>query len=105
MFDNEDLIKKLTLETASKKSVKELVVLADNYYRGINVTKDLEMAFKLTKIAADKGFKMAKYNLAYMYMHGQGTTRNIDKAIEIFQSLKNNVNALDRLSEIYTFRI
>jgi len=102
MFENEDLIKKLTLETASKKSAKELVVLADNYYRGINVTQDYEMAFILTKMAAEKNFKMAQYNLGYFYLTGEGTRKDIDKAIEIFKSLQNDVNALDRLCEIYS---
>ncbi len=103
MFDNEDLVKRLMLENAHKKSAKELIVLADNYYRGINVTKDLELAFKLTKMSAEKGLKLAQYNLAYMYLHGEGTTQNVDKTIEILapMSKKGDIKALDQLSEIY----
>ena len=64
--------------------------------------KDYEGAFKWYKVAAEKGHKIAQYNLAVMYYKGEGTEKNCDEAIKWYkksaeQGYENAQKALDRI--------
>jgi len=46
------------------------------------VKKDYKKAMALYLLAAEKGDGQAMHNIAYMYRHGQGVSRDLEKAAE-----------------------
>ena len=67
-------------------------MLAICYYWGNGVSIDLDKAFKLFQVLAEKGQEDAEYYLSTMYYEGEGTEKNLEKAFEytkkfIFKSI------------------
>lgn len=54
--------------------------LADLFYRGEGVEKDLETAVHWFQAAAKNSYPAAQYHLGYMYATGQGVTRDVVQA-------------------------
>lgn len=79
------------------------------YRKGVFVKKDLQKAFTYYEMSADSPiFTLciwSKYNLAkYFYMHGNleiGINQNIDKCIELLESISDNIKPLIELIELY----
>ena len=55
--------------------------MGKQFYLGINVEQDYELAFDYFSKAAKKGHMNALYNLGLCYYHGQGTTQDYDSAV------------------------
>lgn len=65
--------------------------------------KNLELAFRYYKLAADQGNDSdAQYNLACCYEDGEGTEKNISEAIKYYSLSKNqgNDDAIKKLKKI-----
>jgi len=102
MFENPDLIKRMALENAKKLSAKDQTILAERYLFGKGVEKDLNMAFQIYQMAADKN-NTAKFNLARMYLKGDGTAKDINKAVKLLEELmkSNDNDAINKLAALY----
>ena len=61
-------------------SAKKAYALAKKYYNGDGVDEDLNKAFELFLIAAEKGHAGAQNQIGYMYAHGEGVRKNLDCA-------------------------
>jgi len=97
--------KGMMLKAAEKKSANEQCILAEGYALGYgDVKKDLHMAFMLYQMAAPKN-KTAKYNLAGMYLRGEGTQKDISKALQLFEELakSNDIPSIQMLANLYYF--
>lgn len=65
------------------------VMLAQLYYRGEHVAKDLDKAFKWAEVSAKAGINDTQVLLAYMYKNGEGVIKDLQQAYMWFHiSLK-----------------
>lgn len=89
------------------KPLYEGVKLNEHNQQGINYYKDnlLEDAFKSFLLAAEEGSQWGQLNLAQMYQDGQGTTKDIKKAIYWFQqaAAQGNRKAKIELKDLCRF--
>jgi len=103
--DDSIVLKGALLKSAEKKSANEQCILAEGYALGYgDVKKDLHMAFMLYQMAAPKN-KTAKYNLAGMYLRGEGTQKDTAKALQLFEELakSNDLPSIQMLANLYYF--
>ena len=75
------------------------------HYKGFVVDRNYEQAFKLIKAAAggESMIDEAQLTLAGMYINGEGTVQNYQKAIEAYRAavLQGNIEAIMTLAGIY----
>jgi TPR repeat protein len=74
------------------------------YYVGEIVEQNYEEAFKWFNKAADQGFSMAIYSVAFYYYHGIGTTIQNSSTAEKYLLLaveKDNIDAMILLTKYY----
>lgn len=75
------------------------------YYKGFVVDRNYEQAFKLIKAAAvgDSKIDEAQLTLAQMYVNGNGTVQNYQKAIEAYRAaaMQGNIEAIMTLADVY----
>ncbi|RGB28202.1 hypothetical protein C1646_819278 [Rhizophagus diaphanus] len=64
--------------------------LANRYYNGKGIEKNLEKAFHWYQKAAENGYTGAMNNLAYMYYNGEGTEKNLEKTFHWYQKAAEN---------------
>lgn len=92
-------------EKAHDKNNIAKFMLGYAYYKGFVVDKNYEQAFKLIKAAAggDAMIDEAQLTLAGMYINGEGTVQNYQKAIEAYRAavMQGNLEAIMTLAGIY----
>lgn len=94
--------------TEDPKSAHEL---GRRYYYGIGVTKNLEMAFRLHKVAAAAGIGDSQYSLGVMFEigmmfeNGGGVDQDLKAALDWYMKAagNNEVNAMKRLAKAFEF--
>ncbi|WP_158090123.1 tetratricopeptide repeat protein [Kiloniella majae] len=57
-----------------------LYLMADMYFRGLGVKRDTKQAFLLFERSALLDYSKAQAKVAYHYLAGTGTNKNLDKA-------------------------
>jgi TPR repeat protein len=77
--------------------------VGEMYYYGQGVTKDLGVAIKWLRAAANTGDRIAQYDLGYFYEHGDGVPADRDTAIQWYlkSSAQNYAEAEYRLGLLY----
>jgi TPR repeat protein len=75
----------LLIEAAKTGDAKAYLMLADCYYAGWGVKKDLHKTLQLLKRAADNGSLEGVAKLAYCYEYGDGVKPNPEKAFKLFE--------------------
>lgn len=92
-------------EKAHEKNNIAKFMLGYAYYKGFVVDRNYEQAFKLIKAAAggDAMIDEAQLTLAGMYINGEGTVQNYQKAIEAYRAavMQGNIEAIMTLAGIY----
>ncbi|QIZ60935.1 sel1 repeat family protein [Acinetobacter indicus] len=68
-------------------SITELGV---QFYDGILISKDLDKAFFYFEKAAMKNDSLAQNNIGWMYEHGEGTSKNLEKALYWYKMAYEN---------------
>lgn len=74
------------------------------YRQGIEVKQDLDKAFEYIKLAADKGYPFAEYDLAVMYLYGSGrVTQSLQDSIAYYTKAfdHGSANAANDLGVMY----
>jgi TPR repeat protein len=66
---------------AKSGDVRAQLSLAKMYHRGINVTRDMKLAFYWYSQVAESGYSIAQFNLAELYYSGVGTEKNLKQAV------------------------
>lgn len=107
------MLNKLKNEKKYEEAVKyvdKLIALDDSegYYNGglyfyygyAPVAKDYEMAFKYFQLGAQRGNKESWYFLGWMTEHGQGTDKDISKAIEYYEKSGYIRDSKDRVQNL-----
>jgi TPR repeat protein len=69
-------------------------------FRGNDVARDVPEAIRLWTLSADRGNAIAQFNLAKMYMTGQGVPRDLQKARSLFTSAGRNIDVSRELNYI-----
>ncbi len=71
-------------KAAKLNSTKALFALANIYFQGKIVPKDIKKALSLYKEAAKRGDKYSIYNLGFIYENGIGVQKDYKKAFEYY---------------------
>ncbi len=66
---------------AKSGNVRAQLSLAKMYHHGINVAKDMKLAFYWYFQVAESGYSTAQFNLAEFYYNGIGTEKNLKQAV------------------------
>lgn len=66
---------------ADKGYVKSQNLLADCYYHGRGVNKDLELSALWYRRSAEQGYAPAQYNLGCLYLMGEGVPEDVSEAL------------------------
>ncbi|EXX70557.1 uncharacterized protein OCT59_010119 [Rhizophagus irregularis] len=84
-------------------SPEDLHHLGYRYQRGIGTEKNQEKAFKLYKVAANKGHVISINDLGYCYQHGIGTEKDGAKSFELYREAaeKDCVESMRNLAYLY----
>ena len=64
---------------------KAMYCIANMYYEGKGVKKDLKSAFAFYKKSAKLNFSAAQFDLGKLYFYGDGVEKNMVKAAELFK--------------------
>jgi hypothetical protein len=101
-FSKEENLPRLE-KLAESGNADACLELANLYYFGEAVKKDLTKAFSYYKKSADLGSPEALFNLASCHKNGEGTSKDIHKAIDIYRSLvdKDPIFSGFELGEIF----
>ena len=77
--------------------------LAEMYYYGEGVERDINKAFYLYKQATEEGNDKAKLRLGVMYLHGEGTKRDTKEGLRLIKKAAENgiVEAQRHLADFY----
>ncbi|PCJ99989.1 MAG: hypothetical protein COA45_04025 [Zetaproteobacteria bacterium] len=83
-------------------NVSLMVWLGDNYYTGNQLPQVLDNAGYWYSKATENGDINARYNLAYMYFHGQGIKKNPNYAQELLtlSANKNHTPSINLLKKV-----
>ena len=95
----------VNMDDLSLISSDELLILGERYHYGHNGKEiNLGLAFKLLKIAADRGNDKAQHELGVMYCEGEGTEQNYEKGMYYLQlsAAQNNSGALNSIGYLYS---
>lgn len=97
MFSNE------LLQQAQSGNVDAQYDLAECYYEGYGIEKDLEKAYFWYSKAADQGDAEAIYSLGWMYMNGEFVAKNFDKGFQLYTTAaeKGSSSAQFAIGELY----
>ena len=76
-------------QKAEAGSVVAQSTLGICYLYGREVQVDYEKAFELLSAASEKGASRALVNLARMFAEGLGTSKNLPKAIRLYEAVAN----------------
>ena len=83
-------------------NISLMVWLGDNFYTGNQLPQELQNAGYWYSKATENGDINARYNLAYMYFHGQGIKKNPNYAQELLtvSANKNHALSIDLLKKV-----
>ncbi|MDE0401740.1 MAG: tetratricopeptide repeat-containing serine protease family protein [Candidatus Poribacteria bacterium] len=85
-------------ESAKNNYPQAWYQLADRYYNGEGVEKNLTEAVKWYRKAAHQGNADAQNALGAMYYHGKGVEKNLTEAVKWFEKAANRGNAYAQLN-------
>ncbi|CAG8737868.1 239_t:CDS:2, partial [Acaulospora morrowiae] len=78
-------------------------LLSEFYYYGIGgAERDPELAFHLLRSSATVGYIPAMYWLGYCYQYGVGVTRDLEKAVSLYQEVIQNGDYKDARKKLET---
>jgi hypothetical protein len=91
------------LVATAKNQPSQAFDLAVRYLLGGSKGKNVIVAFHLLHGAAQAGVRSAQFNLAVMYEHGEGVSRDTDAALEWYRQAasRSHVRAMSRLAEAH----
>ena len=69
-------------DAAKQESVEEQVIMAERYYKGLGVEKNLPKAIEWYRKAAEGGSSAAQRNLGIFYYEGIGVKKNYSEAVK-----------------------
>jgi TPR repeat protein len=81
------------LKAANQGDITAQYTLANKYYFGDGITKDLKQAAEWYQKAAHQGNARAQSTLVMMYLNGEGVTKDLNKAFEWCQKAANQGDA------------
>lgn len=93
-------IEDLYQQSFERQDFDQLLIIAKTYFKGFGVAQDYEKAFQIYAYLYSHEDKRGAYYLGYMYEHGYGVERNIEKAILYYQSYEDDYTCL-RLGRFY----
>ncbi|CAC9620432.1 hypothetical protein [uncultured Gammaproteobacteria bacterium] len=90
---------------AKSGNVRSQFSLANMYYHGINIRKDVKLAFYWYSQVAELGYPTAQFNLAEFYYNGINIPKNLNQAIFWYEKAAQQdfINAQYKLARIYHF--
>ncbi len=81
----------LLKESYQRNDFDHLMVIAKTYFMGFGVLQDYEKAFQIYSYLFSQGDERGAYYLGYMYEHGYGIEKDIEKAIMYYQSHQDDL--------------
>ena len=75
--------------------------LGKMYSSGTGCVKNHAKAFEYQKMAADKGFEFAFFEVGSAYLNGKGVEKSMINAIKYFKMDTNNIKSLYNIGSIY----
>ena len=85
---------------AQQGSTESMVVLGERYQKGDVLSKDLNQAGMLFSKAAKMGDPSGAYNLAMLYLNGEGTKADPVRAYVLLSGAKSFPKAAKALAEL-----
>jgi len=76
---------KVILQRAAEGDAQDLCKLADMFFNGRGMPRDIEKAVELYQQAANKGYARAKCNLGVMYSRGLGVGKDEKHAFKLYE--------------------
>ena len=80
-------------DTDADASSEALRILGEMYLEGKGVRKDVKKAFEYFLKGSENGNIHCRYSLVTCYLHGTGTKRNDNKAMELLQNVEQSANS------------
>ena len=93
---------KLRASNGELEAIHDLGALHATFQMGLTNQQSLEKAVEYYSIAADKGHPESLYDLAFMYLEGEGTQKDIKQAIKLLKKAceKKHTDACSLLEDI-----
>lgn len=102
LFKGTRMTTEIDADIVAKADTEALLKQGWQHYHGENAPQDFVIAAQCWQKAADSNNTLAMYNLACLYMHGQGVDLDHAKGLELLQtaSALGSVRARDALRDV-----